>query len=153
MKTIALTTISLLMATSAMAEQIKANVEDVYSKTYESVPYTDNDCVNVQVPVYGERQVQGDAAGSALLGMIIGGAIGKGVSGNNDGAAAGAVMGGIIGADQGSRVRTEKVITGYRSERQCTEITRYKEVERTVYSHSVLTFKVNGITYETTFVK
>lgn len=153
MKLLTITTLALLMGSAAYAERVNANVEDVFTQVAESVPYTENECVNVEVPVYGHRQVQGNAGSGALGGMILGGLIGKGISGDDQGAAAGAVLGGIIGADRASRTRTEQVVTGYRTERQCTEVTRYRAQNRTVYSHSVLTFTVDGQTYETTFVK
>jgi uncharacterized protein YcfJ len=155
MKLLATTATAILLATSAYAERVTAHVEDVFTQVAESVPYTENECVNVEVPVYGQRTRQGGSAGEgALLGMIIGGALGDAASGGKgDATAAGAVIGGIIGADRASRPRTEQVVTGYRTERQCTEVTRYRAQNRTVYSHSVLTFTVDGQTYETTFVK
>lgn len=142
-----------LLSTPSSAEQVRASIEDRYTNVVENVPYTEQDCVMVNVPVYGTVQRQGDAAGSALLGMIIGGAMGKGLSGNNDGAAAGAVIGGLIGADKGSRPRNEQVVTGYRQERQCTEVTRYRQQTRTVYDYSIISFTLNGENYQFTFNK
>jgi outer membrane lipoprotein SlyB len=84
-------------------------------------------CDNVETPIYGERTVTtqgGDAGEGALAGMIIGGILGKGVSGNDKGAAAGAVIGGIIGADKAQKggTRTERYITGYKTERVCNNV-------------------------------
>ena len=107
------------------------------------VPVTVQNCQNVQVPVYGNVQGQGDAVGGALLGMIIGGAVGKGLTGDKDAGAAGAVIGGLIGADRGSKSGTRQVITGYRTERQCTNNTVY-ENRRELTDYTV-TYEVLGI--------
>jgi uncharacterized protein YcfJ len=117
------------------------------------VPFYKEECSNVQVPIYGQRQSQGDAAGGALAGMIIGGILGKGLTGKDDGAAAGAVMGGIIGADKGSKPRTEQVVTGYRTERQCQQVEHWKNQQTRVYDYSTITWKENGKTYTVEFIK
>ena len=75
------------------------NITPVYTQV--TVQQPTQVCRNVEVPVYGTVQGGGDAAGNALLGMIIGGVIGDAVSGGNGNATAGgAVIGGIIGADR-----------------------------------------------------
>jgi uncharacterized protein YcfJ len=140
-------------AASADSTKVTAHVEDRYTTILQSEPYTSNECVMVNVPVYGTVQRQGNAAEGALLGMLLGGAIGKGVSGNNDGAAAGAVIGGLIGADKGARPKTQEVVTGYRQERQCTEVTHYRQVEKVVYDYSIITWSQSGVQYTQTFVK
>ena len=105
---------ALAAASPAVAETIKAQVEDRYTNISVSEPYTKQDCVMVDVPVYGNVTTSGNAAEGALLGMILGGLIGKGVTGDDGGAAAGAVFGGIVGADKGSQPKTSKRVTGYR---------------------------------------
>ena len=142
------------LATPVAAEQIKANVEDVFATVIESTPYTRQVCNNVEVPIYGTVTRQGSASGGDVLGgMIIGGLLGKGVTGKDDGAAAGAVLGGIIAADKANKPKTETVITGYKTERQCENITEYKDVNKKVYDYSIITWTVDGVTYQTTFVK
>ena len=142
-----------LSTTTVAAETVTVHLEDRFKTVKQSVPYTQQECVTVDVPVYGTVQRQGDAAGSALLGMIIGGAAGKAISGNNDGAAAGAVIGGIIGADKGARVRDQQVVTGYRQERQCTNVTRYRNEKQTVYDYTIGTFQLDGKVRQFTFIK
>lgn len=143
-----------MSTTAATAgEQVYGKVRDHYATVYETARDVDRRCEMIDVPVYGQRHVQGDAAGSALLGMIIGGATGKALTGKDDGAAAGAIMGGIIGADKGSRIRTENVIVGYRKEKSCTDEVIYKDVPKNVYSHSTLVFTLNGKRYKVDFVK
>jgi uncharacterized protein YcfJ len=144
---------ALAAASPAVAETIKAQVEDRYTNISVSEPYTKQDCVMVDVPVYGNVTTSGNAAEGALLGMILGGLIGKGVTGDDGGAAAGAVFGGIVGADKGSKPKTSKRVTGYRQERQCTEVTYYKQVTKTVYDYSIITWTQNGVKYTATFDK
>lgn len=135
-------------------ERVQGNVRNHYTTIYDTVEVVDRRCELIDVPVYEQRQVGGNnAAGSALLGMIIGGAVGKSLSGNNDGAAAGAVMGGIIGADKGSKPRTESVIIGYRKEKSCTDDVSYQQKPKKVYSHSTLVFTMDGKQYKIDFVK
>ena len=135
-------------------EQVYASVKDHYTTIYDTVEVVDRRCELIDVPVYEQRQVGGNnAAGSALLGMIIGGAAGKAITGKDNGAAAGAIMGGIIGADKGSRGHTENVIIGYRKEKSCTDEVTYQEKPKNVYSYSTLVFTLNGKQYKVDFVK
>ena len=144
-----------IVATPAMAETTRATIEDVFATVVERTPYTRQVCQNVEVPIYGTvtRQGSGASGGDVLGGMILGGLLGKGVTGKDDGAAAGAVLGGIIAADKANKPRTETVITGYKTERQCENITEYKDVNKKVYDYSVITWTVDGVTYQSTFVK
>jgi len=145
---------SALAVTPAMAEQTTATIEDIYATVVESTPYTHQVCQNVEVPIYGTVTRQGSASGGDVLaGMILGGLLGKGATGKDDGAAAGAVLGGIIAADKANKPKTETVITGYKTERQCENITEYKDVNKKVYDYSVITWTVDGVTYQSTFVK
>jgi uncharacterized protein YcfJ len=83
--------------------------------------------------------------------MILGGILGKGLTGDDGGAAAGAVLGGIIGANEAQN-GSKRVITGYRLERKCDTVTRYRDTTRKVYDYSVVTFRQNGRTYELQFI-
>jgi phage baseplate assembly protein gpV len=146
---------ALVVATPAMAETTRATIEDVFATVVESTPYTRQVCQNVEVPIYGTvtRQGGGASGGDILGGMILGGLLGKGVTGKDDGAAAGAVLGGIIAADKANKPRTETVITGYKNERQCQNVTEYKDVNKKVYDYSIITWTVNGKEYSGHFVK
>ena len=146
---------ALVVATPAMAETTRATIEDVFATVVESTPYTRQVCQNVEVPIYGTvtRQGGGASGGDILGGMILGGLLGKGVTGKDDGAAAGAVLGGIIAADKANKSRTETVITGYKNERQCQNVTEYKDINKKVYDYSIITWTVNGKEYSGHFVK
>ena len=155
-KTLLIPTILTLMSTTVATagEQVYGNVRDHYTTIYDTVEVVDRRCELIDVPVYEQRQVGGNnAAGSALLGMIIGGAAGKAITGKDNGAAAGAIMGGIIGADKGSQPRTENVIIGYRKEKSCTDDVSYQQKPKKVYSHSTLVFTMDGKQYKIDFVR
>lgn len=146
---------TLLFTTAAHADtRINGQVRDHFTTIYENVEVVDRRCEMVDVPIYGTRQQQGDAAGSALLGMIIGGIVGDAISSGDGGATtAGAIMGGVIGADQGSRPRPQQVITGYRQERVCTDAVHYEQQPKNVYSHSTIRFTLDGKSYTINFIK
>jgi uncharacterized protein YcfJ len=150
MKYITTTAIALLIATSAQAEErIKGKVWDEYRTVTESTPTTRYECYDQEIPIYG-RTGGGASSGDILGGLILGGILGKGVSGNDQGAAAGAVLGGMIAADNKQGKRR---ITGYRTERVCEDKTTYVNVERKVYSHSIIDFRSNGERYQLRFQK
>ena len=148
--------VSALAATSASAETTNATIEDIYATVVEQTPYTRQVCQNVEVPIYGTvtRQGGGASGGDVLTGLILGGLLGKGATGKDDGAAAGAVLGGIIAADKANKPRTETVITGYKTELQCENVTEYKNVNKKVYDYSIITFKSkDGYEYSLPFTK
>lgn len=138
----ALATIALIgFASSAQAETYYANITNVtpnYETVWQNVPSTQ--CQDVQVPIYGNTG--GGASGADVLGgMIIGGLLGKGVGGNDKGAAAGAVLGGIIAADNNNGRR---VVTGYRIERQCTEV--MNQQQRRQLKNYTITYRWKNVT-------
>ncbi|MDB2657104.1 hypothetical protein N9Y60_03510 [Crocinitomicaceae bacterium] len=147
---------ALVVAAPAMAETTRATIEDVFATVVESTPYTRQVCQNVEVPIYGTvtRQGGGASGGDILGGMILGGLLGKGATGKDNGAAAGAVLGGIIAADKANKPRTETIITGYKTERQCQNVTEYKDINKKVYDYSIITFKSkDGYEYSIPFTK
>ena len=142
------------IATAAAADTVdRIKVYDHTTTIVTQMPTTQTRCQNVEVPIYEDVQVQGNAAGGALAGMIIGGLLGKGVSGNDDGAAAGAIMGGLIGADKGSKPKTERRIVGYQNKQQCSEVIVYVDDKEERYSHSTIRFYLNGKRYVLEFIR
>jgi len=139
------TTTALLatMATSAIAAQsdtVYATITQInprYESVFQEVPVTR--CQDVQVPIYGQTQGNGASGGDVLGGMIIGGLLGKGATGNDKGAAIGAILGGVVAADN---KQSKQVVTGYRTERQCTEVMSTKQV--TVIKDYKIRFQWNG---------
>ena len=137
------------MASPALANKTAvsdARIDDHYKIVLEQTPYSVEVCRDVQVPVQGKKEMD---TGGAIVGGIIGGVIGnqfgKG-SGKDAMTGIGAMTGAIIGGQK-------EGVTGYRTERQCSIETRYKETQREVYSHSTVRFNFEGRRYELKFNK
>lgn len=143
---------ALAVASPVHAETIQARITDHYKVETRSTPFVKKECGEVNVPVYGTVQRQGNAGVDAFVGMIVGGLLGKAVTGKDDGAAAGAVMGGVIGADK-SKPTTQQVVTGHRKEMKCVDVTYYREERVRAYDYSTITFDDNGFIYEVVFYK
>ena len=78
------------------------------------------ECSMVQVPVYGvvDRPASSaEVAAGAVVGGLIGNQIGKG-----NGRKAMTALGAIVGGNQGAQRKRERVITGYKEERQCRTV-------------------------------
>ena len=124
-----------LSAGSAYAAEVRdAHVEDYYVDRIILEPYRVRECRTVQ---------QNNAAGGALLGMIIGGIGGKAVTGKDDGAAAGAIVGGIIGANEGAK--------NSRTRQECNDVERYNQKTIHEYDYSTIHFTYGGHEYELVF--
>lgn len=131
-----------LVATTAAANTALARITKIeprYQTSYQNVPTTQ--CQDVQVPIYGTVQGGGASAGDVLGGMIIGGILGKGATGKDDGAAVGAIIGGMVAADN---KQNKQVVTGYKTERQCSEVLVQQQVQ-TVKNYRI-TYKWQGMT-------
>lgn len=137
-----------VFATQAAAQNVTAKISDHFRDETVSTPVAVTECVNVDVPVYGQKPAStGDAVAGAIIGGLLGNQFGEG-----KGKDAMTVLGAIAGADAASR-NTRNEIVGYRTERQCSEVTRYKDESVRRYSHSTATFIVNGKQYTVDFVK
>ena len=135
-------TVVLLLATQAHAnDRVNATIEDFYVNETVSNPVRVNECRNVDVPVYGTRNRRG-SDGDVITGAIIGGVIGN-QFGNGGGKDAMTVLGAIVGANRASNQTSEEIV-GYRTERQCFEEVIYQDTRVRRYSHSTITFVVDG---------
>jgi len=126
------------------SKQVNAVVVDHYKTVVKQIPYDVEVCKQV-------RQGTGDgSATNEIIGAIFGGAIGN-QFGEGDGKDAMTLAGMFLGASlahddelaQGPGVITTK----------CYIETRYQESVHKVYSHSTLTFRINGKNYKFDFVK
>ena len=122
-----------LLATCSPA--IAADIHHHNKMIIEQTPYHVEVCKDV-------RQ-SGDKTGDMLKGAIIGGVLGNNIKGEQDGGAIGAIIGGMLGHSNSDASGSTK--------RVCTRETRYKETERVVYSHSTISFELEGITYSLRF--
>ena len=135
-KTIVLAAVAASFAsTAAFAHGSAAVVTDHHKIVIDQVPHSVEVCRDVMVE---ERK-----PGISLEGAIIGGIIGNNLPGEEGGGAAGAILGGLLGGgEKETRVET-----------RCHTETRYTETERSVYSHSTVTFRSGGTEYTLTFTK
>ena len=139
-------------ATAATAgSTVTATITHKYENVWNEVPVTSKQCYNTEVPVYGTVKRRGNAAEGALLGMIIGGVSGKVIGGNDKGAAGGAIIGGLIGADRGAKPKSETVVTGYRNERVCDDVTTWESRSERVYSYSIIKWTRDGVKHRLEF--
>ena len=125
-----------------------AEIVDHYKTVIKQIPYTEETCRLVDVPVYGNVGKE-PTTGDILTGAIIGGVIGNNIKGEKNGGAAGAVIGGLIGANKGK----EQGVVGYRQEEQCTTSTKYTRSEEEVYDYSTIEFTTGGRDYRLRFKK
>jgi uncharacterized protein YcfJ len=114
-------------------------VEPVF--VYSSIPQTQEQCVQVQVPVYGGYGYNQPYAGNAIAGAIIGGAIGN-QFGNGQGNDVATVLGAIIGANTALRPRQQVGIVGYNTEVECRLVTT--NVQNQTITHYRVTYEYNG---------
>ncbi len=141
MKTLVTATAIALMGTSVFANEAATDVRvfDHVKTVTTNIPVTTTECQNVQVPIYGQVQQQGNAVEGAIGGAIIGGIIGNNVGNIENGGALGAVIGMMLGHN-----KTNKTAC---IQRKCKTELRWKEEQRTVYSHSHITFWYEGKKY------
>tara|TARA_B100000035_G_scaffold283143_1_gene265127 strand:+ start:41 stop:469 length:429 start_codon:yes stop_codon:yes gene_type:complete len=130
---------AMFVATPALADlNVNGEVTDTYKKIINKTPYSVEVCTDVHVP--------GDKTSDMLTGAIIGGIIGNNVTKDlPDGGTAGAIIGGILGHNNSTATGT--------TQRRCTFETRYNEEYQEVYSHSNITFTLNGQVYTVRFKK
>ena len=139
-----LATVALVgIASTAQAETRYANITNVepnYRTVYMNVPQ--QQCQDVEVPIYGTVQGGGNAVEGALTGAIIGGILGEAIGGKNE-RNAGAIFGAIVGGDKAAN-GNRQVVTGYKIERQCSEVI-VREQQREIRNYTI-TYRWNGIT-------
>lgn len=127
---------TMIVSFGAVAQEVNAHIQDHYKSIQRRIPTTQQQCQEVDVPVYSSRQP--NTQGGVLLGAIIGNAIGR-AAGVDGGQTAGTIIGGIAGQEI-ARGQQRDEITGYRREQRCSNVTSYEVSEETVYSHSTITF-------------
>jgi uncharacterized protein YcfJ len=140
MKVFIIALFATLTATAAIAETRQATITSIqpnYETVYSNVPRTQ--CRDVEVPVFG--QGNGVNTEGAIIGGLLGGVVGNqfgGGSGNDAMTGIGAITGAIIGGNSGNRV-----VTGYRVERQCTEV-MVRQEQRQIRNYTI-TYQWNGV--------
>ena len=144
-KLIALFTVALSMSTMAATPIQSGTVIDTYKTVIKQIPYRVEVC---------QDRVQHSGDGSAtneLVGALFGGAIGNSF-GKGDGKDAMTLFGALMGA---SLAHDDELANnpGTRTVTVCEVQTRYEEEVSEVYSHSTITFRLEGRNYSLDFVK
>ena len=106
-------------------------VRDHYRSVIVKKPYS------VEVCTQGNGQSD---LSNFLSGALIGGAIGNNIPGEKGAGAIGAIIGGALNAEKNKG-------------NICKMETRYNEEQRTIYSHSTITFDYEGKQYTLSFKK
>lgn len=141
--TVALGTMMFAGVANAENVRVRGEVIDHFKTVIDREPYKVEVCQKVTTKTPGSTNT-----GDLLSGAIIGGILGKAITKDDGGAAAGAVIGTII-TNEKSREKGSTTTT----HDQCQWQTRYKESQRTTYSHSTFTFEYQGKSYTVQFVK
>ena len=142
---IALFTIALSMSTMAATSIQSGSVIDTYKTVIKQIPYRVEVC---------QDRVQKSGDGSAtneLVGALFGGAIGNSF-GKGDGKDAMTLFGALMGA---SLAHDDELANnpGTKTVTVCDVQTRYEEEVSEVYSHSTITFRLEGRNYSLDFIK
>jgi uncharacterized protein YcfJ len=135
-----------MLATSAVADGyavpqgtvptgLIVQVSPIYG--YSTIPQTQEQCNEIQVPIYGSYGQPNN--GNVIAGAIIGGVIGN-QFGNGQGNDIATALGAIIGANQAARPRVG--IVGYNTEYQCNLVT--VNVQTEIITHYRVTYEYNG---------
>ncbi len=120
------------------ADTVNAQIRDHYKSIVQQTPHNQQVCSEVYVP---NRNTAGPD--NMLSGAIIGGIIGNNVTKNlPDGGTAGAIIGGLLGLQNEQNA-------GGSYQTRCNTRTTYTESQKTVYSHSTITFTDNTGTRRT----
>jgi uncharacterized protein YcfJ len=117
-----------------------ATVVDVEPQyVYSYVPSTQEQCSQVQVPVYGQTN---PSPNDVLTGAIIGGVIGNQFGGGS-GKDIATALGAVIGANKAGQPRSG--VVGYQTEYRCQLVT--VETETRHFDHYRVTYKYKGHYY------
>lgn len=128
----------LVLYTQVKADTVNAQIQDHYKSVIQQTPHNQQVCSEVYVP---NRNTAGPD--NMLSGAIIGGIIGNNVTKNlPDGGTAGAIIGGLLGLQNEQNA-------GGSYQTRCSTRTSYTESQKTVYSHSTITFTDNTGTRRT----
>lgn len=127
------------MSTAMAADNVNTNarVKDHYKTVIQQTPY--------QVELCRDVSVSGDKTGDTVKGAIIGGILGNNVGNIDNGGAIGAILGGMLGHSNSDASGGTK--------RVCSTETRYKEKSAVVYSHSTISWRLDGKNYTLKFYK
>ena len=109
-------------------------------------------CETQQTPIY--QTVQGkDDMGAVVGGALIGSVVGKVVTDNKGGTALGAILGGALANESQKKRNTTTQIVGYDNKQVCSTAYKTTTSTREVYSHSTITFMMDGMQITAEFTR
>ena len=117
---------------------------------FEEIPVTK--CVIEEVPIFQNQSGGNDDLGSFVSGALIGGIMGKAITKEDGGAAVGAVIGGVL-ANESQKSTASNRIVGYEEKKGCTRKVKTVGTQEEQYSHSTITFQLDGQTYTSKFIR
>ena len=139
------------MSISVTAGEVVAQIEDKFVNKVRNVPVTTEQCRVHQVPVYADVAPQRDQFGEILIGATIGSVIGNEISDQHGAGAIGGIIGGKIAHDNAQAASRQ--IVGYRNEERCELVRVYEREYVEEYSHSYITFHVDGRRHRIRFTR
>lgn len=154
MKRVGLGLVGLLsfgMSISVIAGEVVAQIEDKFVNKVRKIPVTTEQCRVHEVPIYSNAATQRDEFGDILIGAAIGSVIGNELSDQHGAGALGGVIGGKIAHDKAQT--PSRQVVGYRSEERCELVRVFEREYVEEYSHSYITFQVDGRRHRIRFTR
>ena len=118
----------------------RSNVYHHFTIVNTQVPY------NIEVCTQGHSYNSNTSSTDAIIGAIIGGTLGNQV-GSGRGKDAATILGVILGADIINKNNKSGTVGP-----SCIVESRYKESTQEVYSHSTITFMIDGRSYSSDYI-
>lgn len=142
---------SCLVSVSTLADQVLGEVEDKYVTKVRNIPVTTEQCKLVRVPIYAGQENKEAQFGNMVLGAAIGSVIGNEISDGKGVGTIGGIIGAKIAADN-SQSNSREIIA-YSEEERCETVRSYEKEYAEEYSHSYITFELEGRRYRARFTR
>ena len=140
-----------IVSINATADQVVAEIEDKYSTKVRNIPVTTEQCRTVNVPIYAGTAAKKDQFGEMVLGAAIGSVIGNEISDDKGVGTIGGIIGAKIASDNAQS--NDQEIVAYSEEERCETIRSYEKEYVENYSHSYITFELDGRRYRARFIR
>ena len=140
-----------VVSTVAVADRIVGKIEDKYVTKVRNIPVTTEQCELVRVPIYADSEKKEDQFGEMILGAAIGSVIGNKISDGDGVGTIGGIIGARIAADS-SQANSREIIA-YSDEERCEMVRSYEKEYVEDYSHSYITFELDGRRYRVKFTR
>ena len=142
---------SCLVSASVSADQVVGEIEDKYVTKVRNIPVTTEQCKMVRLPIYAGSENKQDQFGNMILGAAIGSVIGNEISDGKGVGTIGVIVGAKIAAENSQSSSRE--IVAYSEEERCETVRTYEKEYVENYSHSYITFELDGRRYRARFTR